>query len=189
MKRAVCLAMVSLFAAAPFARAETLTLDRLKSAYSGQKGLDADIIQTKTSRYLAKPLKSRVHLTVNDETIRWEVKAPVVSTVVFDPRGAHFFDDKGHEDVGAKLPEGPKTEALVGFLKALITVDFPKLERDFDLQVSGQDLIATPRAGGTSIPIKELRLVFDASLKLTSLTVAADSETTAIEFTRLELKK
>ncbi len=161
--------------------AAALTLAAVKERYAAHDGIEADIVQTKESPYLVKPLVSKVHLSVKGATVRWEVQEPVASTVIFDERGARIAGEAG------SLPDGPKTTALLSFLKALAAVDFPALERDFVLTVVGERLIATPRPESQLGMIKELALEFDAALNIRHLTVTADNEITKLAFTKLEL--
>jgi hypothetical protein len=163
--------MIFLFALA-------LSLADVKTHYAGTKGLEADIEQTKTSPYLTKPLLSKIHLAVKPGEIRWEVKEPVASTFVFDESGKSPF------------PENDKTKALIGFIKSLVTVDFPAIEREFTLEASGQKLIATPRAGSPLAGmIKRMELGFAPDLTLSTLDIDAANEATHLVFRSLTLVK
>lgn len=158
------------------ALALALTLPMVREHYAGTKGLDAEIVQTKESPFLLKPLVSKIHLVVRPGEIRWEVKEPVAATFVFDESGKSPF------------PDTDKTKALVAFIKALVTVDFAALERDFVLEAKGATLQATPRPGSPLAGmIKGMELGFGDDLGLRTLDIAAANESTHLVFKSLSL--
>lgn len=154
-----------------------LALADIKAHYAGSKGLDAEIVQTKTSTYLVKPLVSKIHLAAHPGEVVWEVKEPVAAKFVFDESGKQ-----------SPFPDNAKTQALISFIRALVTVDFDKLERDFTLETKGSTLVATPRAASPlSGMIKGMELVFADDLRLKTMTITAENETTRLEFKSLTL--
>ena len=160
------------------ALALALTLPLVKAHYAGTSGLDAAIEQTKVSPFLMKPLVSKIHLTVKPGEIRWEVREPVAATFVFDESGKSPF------------PDNDKTRALIAFIKALVTVDFVAIEREFTLEMKGASLVAMPRSSSPLAGmIKSMALGFADDLTLKTLDIVAANETTHLAFKTLTLVK
>jgi hypothetical protein len=162
-----------------------LTPAELSAVHVGVRRLSAEVVQTKTGAYLARPLRSRIRLTWDASRIAWRTLEPVASSVVIEGERVRLeqggrvreFDGAGGD---------PRVRGLIGFVRALVAFDLPAIERDFALQWGERRIVATARPGRTELPFREVMLHFDERLEIASIDLVTDADLTHLEFTRIE---
>ncbi len=177
-------AMAAMLLAAPAAPA-TLTPEALQARHAGARSLTAEVVQTKEGRYWARPLTSHVRLRWTPARVEWETLDPVPSTVVIEGDRVQVLSGGAARDLGAQARD-PRFAALVRFLRALAAFDLPALEGDFVLAWGPREVVATPRAGSSLSMVKKVRLVFGDDLEVRRIELESPSETTRLEFQRVE---
>lgn len=164
------------------AHAEGLTRESLKAAYSDIRMLSAEIEQTKSSPYLYKPLVSMVHMEYAGGRVLWRILKPVRGEMVFDNGSISI-------EATAALPPGAadRMAPLMRCFRAIFSVDFAAIEKDFDLLISENSLEAASRPGSDVSFVKRLVFRFGPDLSLAQVTVEAEDETTELTFLHFEI--
>jgi hypothetical protein len=160
--------------------------DALRARYAGIRSLSADVVQVKEGRFWARPLESRIRLTYTPERITWETVAPVRSTVTIAGDRLVVADASGKTRELGALAGDPRVVALLGFIRSLIAVDLPAIERDFTIRYGDGELVATPREGARLKLFDSIRLRFDASDDLAGMELVTPTERTRLSFRNVE---
>lgn len=162
-----------------------VTPELLRERHAGARSLSADVVQTKEGRYWARPMVSHVRLRWTPELVEWETLDPVHSTVIIEGDRARVAGGAGGRALGPVAGD-PRFTALVRFLRALAAFDLPALERDFSLTWLPRQVAATPRPGSSLDMLRSVVLTFDERGEIRLIEIATPSETTRLEFTRVE---
>jgi hypothetical protein len=179
--------MVALIIAAVLAAGPArLDPDVLRARYAGIHSLDADVVQRKEGRFWARPFESQIRLRYTPDRIVWETLSPVHSTVTIESKRLAITDASGNSrELGAAAGD-PRVVALLGFFRALITVDLESLNRDFAIQYGEGELVATPRQGEKARLFESIRLQFNARYDLVAMELVTKTERTHLTFRALE---
>ncbi|MEI6224109.1 MAG: outer membrane lipoprotein carrier protein LolA [Deltaproteobacteria bacterium] len=162
-----------------------LTPEALRARHAGARSLTAEVVQVKEGRYWARPLTSHVRLRWTPGRVEWETLDPVPSTVVIEGDRVQVVSGGNARDLGAQARD-PRFAALVRFLRALAAFDLPALEGDFVLAWGPREVVATPRPGSSLSLVRKVRLVFGDDLEVRRIELESPSETTRLEFQRVE---
>ncbi len=142
------------------APAGAMTIEQVFTKYRGIAGFKADLVQTKTSPLLLRPLTTKVALTLKDGTITWAPagQKPFEMAV---PAAAGQAGKGAPATAGGALGGGAsgKLERTLATMQDLITLS-PRLHDDFSLTVNGGDLVATPRPGRETGVFQRIVLTF-----------------------------
>ncbi len=163
-----------------------ITPEILRARYADLRALDADLVQVKTGKYWARPLESHIKLLYTPTRVVWETLQPLHSKVVIEGSTLTVIGPDGQpRDLGAAAGD-PRVAALLRFIRALLALDLPAIERDFTLSYGPNDIEALPRPGSDLKLFAAVRLHFDDDLELVSLELQSDTELTRLRFERVE---
>lgn len=162
-----------------------VTAEWLRARHLGAKSLTADIVQTKEGKYWARPFTTHVRLRWTPGRVEWETLDPVRSTVVIEGDRIRVVGDGRDRDLGA-VASDPRFAALIRFLRALAAFDLPALEEEFSLTWGARDITATPRPKSNLAMIRQVKLSFDGEGEIHLIEMSTATETTRIEFQRVE---
>ena len=162
-----------------------ITPESIRARHSGAKSLTAEIVQTKEGKYWARPFTTRVRLRWTPGRVEWVTLDPVPSTVVIEGDRIRVVGDGRDRDLGA-VANDPRFAALLRLLRALAAFDIPALEEDFSLTWGGRDITATPRPRSNLAMIRQVKLSFDDEGEIRLIEMSTPTETTRVEFQRVE---
>ncbi|MDR0965967.1 MAG: hypothetical protein LBM75_05635 [Myxococcales bacterium] len=163
----------------------TLTADALRAHYAKITAFTASVDQEKTARFLARPLKSEIALSMKDGRIDWRTLKPVASAIAIDANGIHLEGNgsSGAAEALAAASKDPRATAFIGFLRALFALDFDAIEKDFALTFEGRTMRALPKEGSNlSSLIHAIAIDFRADLAIERVVVKTPDETTTLHF-------
>jgi hypothetical protein len=172
----------ALLAASIAAAPLPVTPDALQAHYGQVRTLSADVVQLKDGRFWARPLESRVRLSYTPERVVWETLTPVRSTVTIQGGTFTVVGADGRERDMGLMASDPRFAAIIRFIRSLLAVDLPAIERDFTLAYGPGELVATPRQDSQFKLFRVIVLRFDPALELTSLQLETESERTRLTF-------
>jgi hypothetical protein len=172
-----------LMAAAVAASAPSpVTPEALRARYAGLQKLTAEVVQVKEGKYWARPFESRVELRYTPGRVEWETVAPVKALAVVEGSALYLVGADGvRRDLGPAAGD-PRLAALLRFVRALLSVDLPGIERDFVLTYGPGELTATPRPGSDLALFTAVRLRFAPDLDVTSVDIETKDERTHLRF-------
>lgn len=162
-----------------------LTAERLRAHYAQIAAFTASVEQEKTARFLARPLKSEVELSMKDGRIDWKTTRPVASAIAIDANGIHMESAAapGAGAAMARVSRDPRALAFIGFLRALFALDFAAIEKDFALTFEGRAMRARPREGsGLGAMIQGIDIAFAQDLAIEQVVVETPDEKTTLRF-------
>lgn len=163
-----------------------VTAEALRARFADVRSLAADVVQVKRGKYWARPLESRIRLSYTPGRVVWETLSPVRSTVVIADGALAVTGPDGRPGEAGIVAGDPRFAAVVRFIRALLAVDLPALERDFVLVYGPGQLAATPRPGADLQLFQAIRLKFDDTLDLTALELDTVTERTTLSFSHVE---
>jgi hypothetical protein len=165
-----------------------LTREGLNAHYRGFRGFSGTAMQSRSSPYLLKPLRSEVHIAYQNEKLSWQAQGQEKLEVSFPDTGPPQF--AGGSTVTAGMPDAVRVKLLATLkaMRRLMLID-PKLDEDFVVIVKGQQLLITPRSKQSDIFFQEIVLVFDQSLQLQSMQLKAQDDVTELTFSQLKWVK
>jgi hypothetical protein len=170
--------------AAPAAGAP-VTPDGLRARYGGIRRLEADVVQVKEGKHWARPFESRVKLRYTPARVEWETTAPVHALAVIEGEALYLVGPDGQRRDMGPMAGDPRLEAILRFVKALLSVDLAGIERDFVLAYGPGELTATPRPGSQLELFTAVRLRFEADLGIASVDLETKDEKTHLRFERV----
>ena len=180
MKRPIQIQLLALLtglfaSSASAAEATWLTAERLQERFAKIASFRAEAEQTKQARFLARPLKSEVHMAFDSERI--------TSTLVIDRDGLHVEGSQAM--AGAK--QDPRAIAFVRFIRSVFALDFAQLEQDFVLDFEGGTMKAVPKDGSQlKGMIHAIEMTFTRELALKAVEVKTPDETSRLVFKTFE---
>lgn len=180
------LLVASAVLAAPDAAAPRITPEALRAHYAGIERLTADVVQVKEGKYWAKPFESRVKLRYTPERVEWETVAPVKSLATIDGGGMRLVGPDGKAKDLGPMAGDPRLAALLRFVRALLAVDLPGIERDFVLTYGPGEVTATPRPDGALAFFTGVRLGFAPDLEIATVDLETPQEKTHLRFEHVE---
>jgi outer membrane lipoprotein-sorting protein len=178
--------LVVLLATSHTASAVPVSLEGLKNKYANLESLQAEIDQTKKSRFLFKPLKSQVKLTYSKKELRWEMVSPFSQIVLVRDNALVTKSTESAKEEITPIVQGSKLHYLSLFFRALFSMDLKVLEKQFTLSFAGQVMTALPQKNSELSFIKEMTFVFDDDLRLDRVKVSAQEEETELQFRSLK---
>lgn len=174
------LLLASLLAAPP----APLDAAALRAHYGDLASLTAEISQVKEGRFWARPMRSAVSLRWTPARIEWETRTPIRSLLVIEGGALTITDAHGQvRTLGAA--GDPRLQTLVTLLRAFLSLDLAAIERQYQLEYRGSDLLATLRPEAPVRVFSALRFHFDEHFDLASLDLEAEGERTRLVFDRL----
>ena len=176
-------AIAAMLVMASPAHAQTpISAESLKAHFAKMGPFTAEAEQTKTARFLARPLVSKVHLRYTAERIEWETLTPIHSSVVIDKDGLHVQGGAGP----GTAKQDPRAMALIRFIRNLFALDFAALEQDFTLSFEGRSMKAAPKESSSlKGMLGAIEMRFTDSLDLESLQIVTPDETSKLLFQKL----
>jgi hypothetical protein len=169
--------------------AEPVTPAALRARYGGLARLTADVVQVKEGKYWARPFESRVKLRYTPARVEWETVAPVKALAVIEGSALWLAGPDGkRRDLGPAAGD-PRLAALLGFVRALLAVDLPAIERDFVVAYGPGTLQATPRPGSTLALFRSVKLRFAEDLTIATVELETAEERTLLRFERVEQQR
>lgn len=164
----------------------------LKQHYCNTIEVRAKIEQIKESDLFITPIKSKIDLVFKDQIVFWSVKTPVPFQMKILPKGIYLKKDE-HSSYEA-ITTNKKLAAIAGFIRTLMSAEFEKLERDFNLVFTNSGgtithLKATPKEGVNLAFISQIIIIFHKNLNIKSLTITTAKEQTTLFFKEFELIK
>lgn len=169
----------------PVSNPNAITAEALRAHYAGITAFTAEVEQEKTARFLARPLKSEVLLSMKAGRIDWRTLRPVASAIAIDADGVHMEGGAapGASEAMAMAGRDPRAVAFIGFLRALFALDFPAIEKDFALTFEGRRMEALPRPSSSlGAMIRAIEITFAESLAIERVVVETPDETTTLRF-------
>ena len=164
--------------------AAQLDAGALRARYGNLSALTAEISQVKEGRYWARPMRSSIRLRWTPRRVEWETLSPVRSLVVIEGDSLTITD--AHGKVRTLGPAGdPRLQAVVGLLRAFLSLDLAAIERQYELGWEGTELSARLRPAATVRVFTTVRFRFDERLDLQVLELEGDGEKTQLTFDRL----
>jgi len=172
-----------------------LTREALNRQYRGLKGFTGSAVQTRSSPYLLKPLRSEVQIAYENEILSWQVQGQDKFEVKFPAKGQPELVSgdgvKGgsdtHNSVASNMPAAARRKLLetLKALRSLMLLD-PKLDDDFLVTVKGQELWIIPRPNQSNIFFEEIVLLFDPAMQLQSMRLKTQDDVTQLTFLQLK---
>lgn len=183
----IALALAALLSAgASPAPAPLVTPEALRARYGGLARLDADVTQVKEGKYWARPFESKVKLRYTPGRVEWETVAPVHALAVIEGSALWLVGPDGKKrDLGPAAGD-PRLAALLGFVRSLLSVDLPGIERDFVLAYGPGTLEATPRPGSQLALFRSVKLRFGPELEILSVDLETADEKTHLGLEHVE---
>ena len=130
-----CLTAIALLMAANMAMAQTFDLPQLAEQLSGPAVVRGDFIQEKHLRALPQPLTSHGQFTLSrDHGLLWLLHQPIRQDYRITAQGIARRSEQGWQ---ALDPQGNSARQNQLFL-AVLSGDTPALQRDFQLELSGE---------------------------------------------------
>ena len=141
--------------------------DDLRQKISSMKvhKMTAAVVQTKSSPYFLKPLISHIDLTYTPKEIRWHMKDPVDSLAILTEDSLTLIQDKTTQYL--KASSDPKVGAIVKMIHAIIKLDLPQIEKDFELTFTTDSVKAHARSKPQSAAgslVTSLEIVFKTTV-------------------------
>ncbi|MCX6128259.1 MAG: hypothetical protein NTX25_04245 [Proteobacteria bacterium] len=165
-----------------------ITQEQIFAHYKNIQSLDAEILQSKQSPLLLKPLTSHVKLRYKDGLLSWEPEAQAAIQLRFavnkEPEWVKGPDLPGLNDPIIKKRMLATLEAVRDLL--LIS---PRLSARFDLDLHGDILSLSPKVGVDSGFLQKIELKFAANLTLLSMRLMSIDDDTSLIFERLNLDR
>jgi len=156
----------------------------LRARYSNLASLTAEISQVKEGRYWARPMRSTIALRWTPRRIEWETRSPVHSLVVIEGDALTITDAHGRVRSFGAVGD-PRLQAIVTVLRAFLSLDLAAIERQYELQYLGSELLARLRPDATVRVFSAIHFRFNERLDITSLELEAEGERTSLAFDRL----
>lgn len=129
------LTAIALLMAANMATAQTFDLPQLAEQLSGPAVVRGDFIQEKHLRALPQPLTSRGQFVLaRDHGLLWLLQQPIRQDYRITAQGIARRSEQGWQAVD---PQGSSARQNQLFL-AVLSGDTPALQRDFQLELSGE---------------------------------------------------
>jgi len=163
-----------------------VTPEGLRARYGGIRRLEADVVQVKEGKHWARPFESRVRLRYTPARVEWETLAPLHALAVIEGDALYLAGPDGQRRDMGPMAGDPRLEAILRFVRALLSVDLPGIERDFALAYGPGELTATPRPGSPLELFTTVRLRFEADLSIASVDLETRDEKTHLRFERVE---
>ena len=163
-----------------------VTPEGLRARYGGIRRLEADVVQVKEGKHWARPFESRVRLRYTPARVEWETLAPLHALAVIEGDALYLVGPDGQRRDMGPMAGDPRLEAILRFVRALLSVDLPGIERDFALAYGPGELTATPRPGSPLELFTTVRLRFEADLSIASVDLETRDEKTHLRFERVE---
>jgi outer membrane lipoprotein-sorting protein len=183
---ALALAVLLSAPAAQAAEAKVVSPEALRERYAGMSRLSADVVQVKEGKYWARPFESRVSMRYTPGRVEWETVAPVHALAVIEGKALWLVGPDGRRrDLGPAAGD-PRLAALLGFVRALLAVDLPGIERDFVLTYGPGSLDATPKPGSQLGLFRSVKLKFAPDLEILSVDLETADEKTHLRFEHIE---
>ncbi len=130
-----CLTAIALLMAANMAMAQTFDLPQLAEQLSGPAVVRGDFIQEKHLRALPQPLTGRGQFVLaRDHGLLWLLQQPIRQDYRITAQGIARRSEQGWQ---ALDPQGNSARQNQLFL-AVLSGDTPALQRDFQLELSGE---------------------------------------------------
>ncbi|HCF58402.1 MAG TPA: hypothetical protein DFS52_10465 [Myxococcales bacterium] len=189
MKRSIRIQLLALLtgllaSSASAAEATWLTAEKLQERFAKIASFNAEAEQTKQARFLARPLKSEVHMAFDSERITWKTVKPIASTLKIDRDGLHVVGSQAM--AGAK--QDPRAIAFVRFIRSVFALDFAQLEQDFVIGFEGGTMKAVPKDGSQlKGMIHAIEMTFTRELALEAVEVKTPDETSRLVFKSFEV--
>lgn len=155
--------------------------EALRARWAGLTSLTAEVTQVKEGRYWARPLESRIRLRYSAARIEWETVDPVASLVTIEGERITVAA-AGAPPRALDAAKDPRFAGLLRFLRALLALDLPAVERDFVLAYGPGEIVATPREGSALRLFTSIRMRFDREGELAGLDLETASERTRLAF-------
>lgn len=159
-------------------------LEKLRKHYEGIKGLDANIVQVRYSKYLKKPVTSDVILTWSPESFIWKVLRPVPFTLISE-KGLVKVDSREGPEFPRQVQQG--MSQIITFIEHLISADIKALGRDFELSFSGSTLTATPKVTEKSIINKPVKLTFQSDMSLEAIVIGTGPDRSELKVQKMKI--
>lgn len=185
----VAITQVNAFGFALSKSAADVSRERITAAYASVAKMTAEVEQIKEGRYLARPLKSQSRLVYTPASIEWITLSPVASKVIIDGQGLKVVMPDGAAAPQPGAANNPKIGALIGFLRAMIALDFAKLEKDFALVFTNNKVIATVLPSSPLSFMKKLTVEFDNALKVSTLLIESERDKSLLTFREVVIEK
>ena len=163
-----------------------VTAEALRARYDAIQRLTADVTQRKEGKYWARPFESRIRLRYTPERVVWETVSPVKSTVVLEGSAITITGPGGDKRAVGPVDGDPRVAGLVRFIRALLALDLPGIERDFFLAYGEGTIVATPRPASGLTFFNSIRIMFDGQLNIVSIDLDTDSEHTRLTFEHVQ---
>jgi len=163
-----------------------VTPEGLRARYGGIRRLEAEVVQVKEGKHWARPFESRVKLRYTPGRVEWETVAPVQALAVIEGDALYLVGPDGKRRDLGPMAGDPRLEAILRFVRALLSVDLPGIERDFALTYGPGELTATPRPGSQLELFTAVRLRFGADLSIAAVDLETRDEKTHLRFERVE---
>jgi len=157
----------------------------LRARYGDLAALTAEIAQVKEGRYWARPMRSQVTLRWTPRRVEWETTAPVRALVVIEGETLTITDARGQARTMAGAAD-PRLRALITLLRAFLSLDLAAIEREYQLEYQGSELVARLRPQAAVRTFTTLRFRFGPDLDLVALELESEAEKTTLAFQRLE---
>ncbi len=124
----------------PTPEEKSALLERLRAAAASVRSIDARFVQTRRLAVFVTEMHSsgRMQLQKPDK-LRWEYLEPSASGFLVNGGQAMRWSELLPEPQRFAIDEDPATQVVAGQLLAWATVDLPRLERDFRLEVTHSD--------------------------------------------------
>ena len=178
--------IAALLAAAFLAEASAgpavVTPEALRTRYGGLRRLEADVVQVKEGKRWARPFESRVKLRYTPGRVEWETVAPIHGLAVIEGDALFLVGPDGKRRDMGPMAGDPRLEAILRFVRALLAVDLPGIERDFVLAYGPGELTAKPRPGSDLALFTAVRLRFEADLDVAAVDLETRDERTHLRF-------
>lgn len=159
-------------------------LEKLRKHYEGIKGLDANIVQVRYSKYLKKPVTSDIILSWSPESFIWKVLRPVPFTLISEKGLVKVDSGEGPEFPG-QVKQG--MSQIINFIEHLISANINALTGEFELILSGSTLTATPKDTEKSIINKPVKLTFQSDMSLESIVIGTGPDRSELKVQKLKI--
>lgn len=164
--------------------AAPLTLERLQKVYGNIQSFEAEVVQTKTSPLLLRPIVTKVDIQQKGKILEWRAQGQSPLRVDFSQENAPQLLSEG--SLPLQLPE-PARHKLLRTLEAirdLLSMD-KRLEKNFQIKVSDRTLLLKPLR--QDVFFQDIRIEFDAADQIEKLTFFTADDETQLVFVRLRI--
>lgn len=148
--------------------------------YANLTKLEANFIQTKEAKFLAKPVISKGKITFTINELIWEIDKPNKQKIALI-NNQFYINDK-EQKISKQL------ELSIFFIKSIWLQHYDDIRKNFSLEIGEKEIIGN-LLKNKKLDFKKLYLLFNDNLLLSKIELTADNEKLIIELSEQKVFK